>query len=151
MLQLNIVRKPEGEALKPHNDNKSPAGRGKMPLLSCQGLSQWKAIDSLFTLTLPTFCSLYKSILFPYLLMNYRLQTEILCWSQINPFHQRNIWQSTLSHACTLSCVQFFAAPWTVACQARLPMGFPGKNIAISFTKGSSWPRDWIHITCIGK
>ena len=23
-----------------------------------------------------------------------------------------------------LSCVQFFATPWTVACQAPLPMGF---------------------------
>ena len=27
-----------------------------------------------------------------------------------------------------LSHVQFFVAPWTVACQAPLPMEFPGKN-----------------------
>ena len=25
---------------------------------------------------------------------------------------------------CVLSCVQLFATPWTVACQAPLPMGF---------------------------
>ena len=27
--------------------------------------------------------------------------------------------------ACMLSHVRFFATPWTVACQAPLPMGFP--------------------------
>ena len=25
----------------------------------------------------------------------------------------------------SLSCIQFFATPWTVACQAPPPMGFP--------------------------
>ena len=28
-------------------------------------------------------------------------------------------------HKCVLSCVQLFAAPWTVAHQAPLSMGFP--------------------------
>ena len=32
MLQLNRVRKPEGEALKPRKDNKNPTQRGKIPL-----------------------------------------------------------------------------------------------------------------------
>ena len=31
-------------------------------------------------------------------------------------------------HAQSLSCVQFFAAPWTVACQAPLSTNFSGKN-----------------------
>ena len=30
-----------------------------------------------------------------------------------------------LTHACVLSCVQFFMTPWTVAHQAPLSMGFP--------------------------
>ena len=30
-----------------------------------------------------------------------------------------------------LSCVQFFRMPWTVAHQAPLSLGFPGKNIGV--------------------
>ena len=79
----------------------------------------------------------------------------------------------------SLSHVQLFAIPWTVACQALLSLGFlrqesvlhfllqgifcpwtgllysldfPGKKVgSISFSKGSSWPRDWTHIACIGR
>ena len=29
------------------------------------------------------------------------------------------------------SCVQLFATPWTVACQAPLSVGFPGKNTRV--------------------
>ena len=43
-----------------------------------------------------------------------------------------------------LSRVRFFATPWTVACQAPLSMW-----VAISSPRGSSPPRDWIHISCI--
>ena len=32
---------------------------------------------------------------------------------------------NSLLHACVLSCVQLFAAPWTVARQAPLSLGFP--------------------------
>ena len=43
--------------------------------------------------------------------------------------------------------VQLFAIPWSVACQAPLSMGFFQARIlewiAISFSRGSSWPRDW--------
>ena len=28
----------------------------------------------------------------------------------------------------SLSCVQLFATPWTIACQASLPMGFSRKD-----------------------
>ena len=31
-------------------------------------------------------------------------------------------------YVCVFSCVQFFATPWTVAHQAPLQWGFPGKN-----------------------
>ena len=45
--------------------------------------------------------------------------------------------------------------PWTVACQAPLSMGFSRAKIlewvAISSSRGSSWPRDWTCISCVGK
>ena len=44
--------------------------------------------------------------------------------------------------------------PWTVACQAPLPWMFQArilKWVSISSSKGSSWPRDWTHGTCIGR
>jgi len=50
----------------------------------------------------------------------------------------------------SLSCVQLFATPWTVASQAPLSMGFSRQEywsgVAISFSRGSSWPRDWTHV-----
>ena len=56
-----------------------------------------------------------------------------------------------------LSCfshVWLFPIPWTVACQAPLSMGFSQARIlewvAISFSRGSSWPRDWTHVSCLG-
>ena len=39
------------------------------------------------------------------------------------------------------------AAPWIVArhiSQARIL-----EHVAISFTRGSSWPRDWTHVSCL--
>jgi len=48
-----------------------------------------------------------------------------------------------------LSCVPLFAAPWTVAhgiSQARIL-----EWVAISFSRGSSWPRDQTHISCTGR
>ena len=53
-----------------------------------------------------------------------------------------------------LSCVQLFVTPWTVT---LCPWNFPGKNtggVAISSSRGSSWPRDqtWVSwISCISK
>ena len=47
-----------------------------------------------------------------------------------------------------------FATPWSVACQILCPRNSPGKNTGvgcISFSSGSSWPRDWTYISCIGK
>ena len=49
-----------------------------------------------------------------------------------------------------------FETPWTVAHQASLSMGFLRRNlrrilewVAIFFSRGPSWPRDWTHISCI--
>ena len=47
------------------------------------------------------------------------------------------------------------STPWTVAHQAPPSMGFSQARIlewaAISFTRGSSQPRDWTCISCIGR
>ena len=60
----------------------------------------------------------------------------------------------TCVRAQSLSCVRLSATPWTVACQAPLPMGFPGRNtgmVAISSSRGSSQPRDCTCVSCIGR
>jgi len=53
-----------------------------------------------------------------------------------------------------LSRVQLFAAPWTVALQAPLSMVRILEWVAISYTRGSSQPRDPTcvsYISCIGR
>ena len=57
--------------------------------------------------------------------------------------------------------VQFFLTPWTVAVCDLMNCGPPGSSVpgilqarilkwlAISYSMGSSWPRDWTHISCI--
>ena len=56
---------------------------------------------------------------------------------------------------CCFSCVWLFATSWTVALQALLSMRFPRQEIlewvAISFSRGSSWPRDQTSVSCIGR
>ena len=61
-------------------------------------------------------------------------------------------------HACMLSHVQLFVTPWTVPHQASLSIGIFQARIlecvAISFSKGSSWPRDQTCVfctSCIGR
>ena len=48
-----------------------------------------------------------------------------------------------------------FVTPGTVACQVPLSIGFFQAGIlewvAISFSKGSSWPRDLTFVSCIGR
>ena len=55
-------------------------------------------------------------------------------------------WVKSLSH------VQLFATPWTVDYQASLSMGFSRQeywSVAISFSRGSSQPRDRTQVSCI--
>ena len=57
-------------------------------------------------------------------------------------------------HACVLSCIWLFSTPWTVCSppgsfalgifQARIL-----EWVAISSSRGCSWPKDWAHITWI--
>ena len=52
----------------------------------------------------------------------------------------------------SLSCVRLFVTLWTVAYQAPLSRDSPGQNmewVAISFSRESSWPRDWTRVSCI--
>ena len=60
-------------------------------------------------------------------------------------------------HACVVSSsvTSDFVTPWTVV-SARLlcPWNFPGRIlewIAISSSRGSSQPREWSHVSCVGK
>jgi len=51
-----------------------------------------------------------------------------------------------------LTHVWLFATPWTVAYQA--PKSSPIKNTRVSchfLLQGSSWPRDWTQVSCIGR
>ena len=55
-----------------------------------------------------------------------------------------------------LSRDESFATPWTDAHQASSSVHgiFQARIlewVAISFSKGSSWPRDWTRISCIGR
>ena len=52
------------------------------------------------------------------------------------------------------SCVQLFTTAWTVACQHPVSMKFSRQEYwsgAISYSKGSSWPRNWIWVFCIAR
>ena len=54
--------------------------------------------------------------------------------------------------ACVLICVRLFVAPQTAACQAPLSMEFSKQGIlewvAISYSRGSSPPRDQTQVSC---
>ena len=51
-----------------------------------------------------------------------------------------------------LSHVPFFATPWTVFCQATLPIEFSRQEywsgLPFFFSRGSSWSRDWTCVSC---
>ena len=55
--------------------------------------------------------------------------------------------------ACALICVHLFVTLWSVAHQAPLSMGFSQARILewidISFSRGSSWTKDRIRVSCI--
>ena len=48
-----------------------------------------------------------------------------------------------------------FLTPWTVACQAPLPMEFPRQEywggLPIAYSRGSSQSRDWNWVSCTGR
>ena len=61
-------------------------------------------------------------------------------------------------HLCVCSVIQLcptLATPWTVVYQAPLAMEFSRQDywsrLPFPSTGGSSWPRDWTCISCIGR
>ena len=77
-----------------------------------------------------------------YFSQSYGIPVIKLCWPS----------KPNALRACILSCVRLFATPWTVACQVLLSMEFSRQEIlewvAISFSPGSSQPRDQTHFSC---
>ena len=74
------------------------------------------------------------------------------CIFPFNPLHHPVTHAWMLSH---FSSVRLSAAPWIVAHQAPLSIRILQARIlqldAISFPRGSSWPQDQTHISCIGR
>ena len=59
---------------------------------------------------------------------------------------------SFLLYVCVLSHVLLFLTPWTVAHQASLSIISQAiilQQVAISFSRGFSWPRDQTRVSCI--
>ena len=58
-------------------------------------------------------------------------------------------------HAQSLSRVQLFVTPWTVATRLLCPWSFPSRNpgvgFAVSSSRGSSQPKDRTYVSCIGR
>ena len=64
-----------------------------------------------------------------------------------------NVWGSGWAmHAQSLSHVWLFATLWIIACQALRPWKFFRLRCwRRGATLGSSWPRDWTQVCCIGR
>ena len=77
------------------------------------------------------------------------MQENIQIIRKESPSVLRETWMFWLW--CWFSCYCIWlASPWTVACQAPLSMGFPGKNTGVdchSLLQGSSRPRNWTHVS----
>ena len=129
--------------------------------------------DSFFSL-LPSYLTPHVSYLQPWwsrsLSASFQLVFSKNCRGTFNIFMRRwvlylpalviSIWSPVCVCMCLyvydvqlLSCVQLFVTPWTLTRQAPLSMGFFQARmlecIAISFSKGSSWPRDGTLVPCI--
>ena len=69
---------------------------------------------------------------------------------QMTKFH--SFFYGCSGHACMLWDVQLFATPWPITGQAPLSGIFQGRIlewVAISYSCGSSQPKDWTHISCV--
>ena len=129
--------------------------------------------DSFFSL-LPSYLTPHVSFLQPWLYRSLSASFQLVfsknCRGTFNIFMRRwvlylpalviSIWSPVCVCVCLyvydvqlLSCVQLFVTPWTLTRQAPLSMGFFQARmlecIAISFSKGSSWPRDGTLVPCI--
>ena len=55
------------------------------------------------------------------------------------------------SYSLVTKCVWLFATPWAIAHQVPLSQARMLEWVAISSSRGSSWPWDWTHISCVGR
>ena len=72
----------------------------------------------------------------------------------ILPLHFRGNLGKISHCAESLSHVQFFATPWTLGHQTPLSGILQARMlewVAMPSSKGSSWPRNWTHVSCIGR
>ena len=84
--------------------------------------------------------------------------TEWLNWTDLNQSSWDPLpinWFLVCLFLYSLSHVQFFATPWTCSSPGSFVHGISRARIlewvAISFSRGSSWPRDWTHISWISR
>ena len=81
--------------------------------------------------------------------------TELLAttesWNTFSYYEKLKYFDYPFEHSS--GSVRLFATPWTIAYQAPPSMGFSRQEcwsgLAISFSRGSSWPRNWTHVSCI--
>ena len=84
-----------------------------------------------------------------------RLGTSILCKKYTKPEIHKWLWKKNhlalfIPKVKLLSLVQLSATPWTVDHQAPPSMEFSRQEwLAISFSRGSSQPRNWTRVSCI--
>ena len=81
--------------------------------------------------------------------LSFLLKLHLVLWDSLLVFMCEGV------HAQSLSHVQLFVTPWTVAWQVPLSIGFPRQEYwaAISSSRGSFLPRNWtcvFWITCNG-
>ena len=122
----------------PHNLNhlSQTVIKSRNKFLSCEVITFWMAVFQQFTYHITTVSSKimdqsnygWGSILMTFILISY---SSVLC---------------LVTELCPTL--------WTIAHQTPLSMGFSGKNtwsewVAISFSRGSSWPRDWTPVSCV--
>ena len=95
----------------------------------------------------------------PFLKYNFYFIPEDYCFKKLWYFQGTTKWFSYTYAVCCLVtklCLSLFATPWTVC---NLPVssvhGISQANIlewvVISFSRGSSRPRDWTRLSCIGR
>ena len=90
-----------------------------------------------------------------------RTGLTVLVYASPNPSlynaTEQNLWANRYIHiyvrvcAQSLSCVQLFVTPWTVAYQAPLSMELSRQEYwsRLPFPTPGNLPRDWTHVSCI--
>ena len=136
--------------LKRYKSFQVGAGKGGVPQEGIEAPSSYKRLSHLVVQ--------FSSVLFSCSVMSDSLQPQGLQHSRLPCPSPTNIWllPNWISYNCCCCLVAKFCR---VFCDAHrrqptslCPWNFPGKDtgvVAISFSKGSSRPRDWTHISCL--